>query len=54
MELYFSPMACSLASRIALYEAGAKGTQFIEVDPRPSARLVTRIIWKFIHSGSSR
>jgi len=25
MDLYFSPMACSLASRISLYEAGAKG-----------------------------
>jgi glutathione S-transferase len=34
MELYFSPMACSLASRIALYEADAKGAQFVEVDPK--------------------
>jgi len=34
MELYFSPMACSLASRIALYEADAKDAQFIEVDPK--------------------
>jgi glutathione S-transferase len=34
MELYFSPMACSLASRIALYEAGAKDVQFVEVDPK--------------------
>jgi len=24
MDLYFSPLACSLATRIALYEAGAK------------------------------
>ncbi|MBI5716528.1 MAG: glutathione S-transferase N-terminal domain-containing protein [Burkholderiales bacterium] len=31
MELYFSPMACSLATRIALYEAGA-AARFIEVD----------------------
>ena len=23
MELYFSPLACSMATRIALYEAGA-------------------------------
>lgn len=33
MELYFSPLACSLASRIALYEAGVEAT-FIAVDPR--------------------
>lgn len=32
MDLYFSPMACSLATRIALYEAGADA-RFIEVDP---------------------
>ena len=31
MELYFSPMACSLATRIALYEAGAEAT-FTAVD----------------------
>ena len=34
MELYFSPMACSLASRISLYEAGAKDVQFVEVDSK--------------------
>ena len=34
MELYFSPMACSLASRISLYEAGAEDVQFVEVDPK--------------------
>ncbi len=33
MELFFSPMACSLASRIALYEAGAQA-RFTPVDPR--------------------
>jgi len=33
MVLYFSPMACSLASRIALYEAQAE-VRFIEVDPK--------------------
>jgi glutathione S-transferase len=33
MDLYFSPLACSLASRIALYEAGADA-RFIEVDPK--------------------
>ena len=31
MKLYFSPLACSLATRIALYEAGADAT-FVEVD----------------------
>ena len=33
MDLYFSPLACSMASRIALYEAGA-AANFIEVDPK--------------------
>lgn len=33
MELFFSPMACSLASRIALYEAGAPA-RFTQVDSR--------------------
>ncbi len=33
MQLYFSPLACSLATRIALYEAGADAG-FIEVDPK--------------------
>ena len=33
MDLYFSPLACSLATRIALYEAGAEAG-FIEVDPK--------------------
>lgn len=37
MELYFSPLACSMASRIALYEAGAEAT-FHEVDG-PTKRL---------------
>ncbi len=32
MDLYFSPLACSLATRIALDEAGAVAN-FIEVDP---------------------
>ena len=31
MDLYFSPLAGSLAARIALYEAGADA-RFIEVD----------------------
>ena len=33
MELYFSPLACSLATRIALYEAGA-AADYLEVDPK--------------------
>jgi glutathione S-transferase len=37
MELYYAPLACSLATRIALYEAGAPAA-FIEVDTR--AKLV--------------
>ena len=32
VKLYYSPLACSLASRIALYEAEADAT-FVEVDP---------------------
>jgi glutathione S-transferase len=38
MDLYFSPMACSLASRIALYEAGGEA-RFIEVDPKTKRTL---------------
>ena len=30
MDLYFSPLACSMATRIALYEAGADAT-YLEV-----------------------
>jgi len=33
MELYFSPLACSMATRIALYEADAAAT-YLEVDPK--------------------
>jgi len=33
MDLYFSPLACSLATRISLYEADADAG-FIEVDPK--------------------
>ena len=33
MELYFSPLACSMATRIALYEAGGSAT-YREVDPK--------------------
>ncbi|WP_211472837.1 glutathione binding-like protein [Collimonas humicola] len=33
MKLYFSPLACSLATRIALYEAGAEA-DYIQVDTK--------------------
>ena len=33
MDLYFSPLACSMATRIALYEAGAQAN-YLEVDPK--------------------
>ena len=33
MELYFSPLACSMATRIALYEAGGDA-KFVEVDTK--------------------
>jgi glutathione S-transferase len=33
MQLYFSPMACSMATRISLYEAGADAV-YVEVDPK--------------------
>jgi glutathione S-transferase len=38
MDLYFSPMACSLASRIALYEADGEA-RFIEVDAKTKRTL---------------
>src|SRR3954451_25453744 len=33
MDLYFSPLACSMATRIAFYEAGHEAS-YLEVDPR--------------------
>ena len=38
MEVYFSPLSCSLATRVALYET-QQSASFIEVDP-PTKRLV--------------
>ena len=36
MQLYFAPLACSLAARISLYEVGAPaaGTRYLQVDTR--------------------
>src|SRR5215216_2036229 len=33
MDFYFSPLACSMATRIALYEAGANAN-YLEVDSK--------------------
>src|SRR6266403_5008338 len=33
MDLYFSPLACSMATRIAFYEAGYQAN-YLEVDPQ--------------------
>jgi glutathione S-transferase len=38
MQLYFSPLACSMATRIALYEAGASAS-FCEIDPKTKLTL---------------
>ena len=40
MELFFSPLACSMSSRIAFAEAGAEVT-LIEVDPHTKRVLAT-------------
>ena len=39
MKLYFSPLACSLATRISLYEANAEDALFAEVDPKTKQTL---------------
>jgi glutathione S-transferase len=33
MDLYFSPLSCSMATRISLYETG-DSANFLEVDPK--------------------
>jgi glutathione S-transferase len=38
MDIYFSPLACSMSARIAIYEAGA-AANFIEVDPKTKLTL---------------
>lgn len=47
MKLYFSPLACSLATRIALYEAGADAS-FEEVDSK-TKKTETGIDFRTIH-----
>ena len=47
MKLYFSPLACTLASRIAVYEAGADVT-FVEVDGK-TKRTDTGLDYRAIH-----
>ena len=39
MDLYFSPMACSMATRIAAYEAGAE-IRFLKVDTKARPKMV--------------
>jgi glutathione S-transferase len=48
VELYFSPMACSMATRIAIYEAGASAS-FVEVDPRTKRTLAGGDDFRAIH-----
>ncbi|HEY4374944.1 MAG TPA: glutathione binding-like protein [Burkholderiales bacterium] len=50
MNLYFSPMACSLATRIALYEAGA-AAQFTCVDTRSKRTLDGSDYWSVAPMG---
>ena len=38
MDIFFSPLACSMSSRIALYEASGQA-RFIEVDPKTKRTL---------------
>lgn len=45
MELFFSPMACSLASRTVLYEAGADA-RFTQVDGKAKRTLDGRDYWQ--------
>lgn len=45
MELFFSPMACSLASRTVLYEVGADAS-FTQVDSKAKRTLDGRDYWQ--------
>jgi glutathione S-transferase len=48
MKLYFSPLACSLASRIACYEGGADVT-FIEIDP-PTKKTLDGVDYRSVNA----
>ncbi|MFY9971208.1 MAG: glutathione binding-like protein [Roseiarcus sp.] len=48
MELFFSPLACSMAARIAFAEASAE-VKLIEVDPRTKRVLATGETYLAIH-----
>ena len=50
MDLYFSPLACSLASRISLYEAGAEAG-FIEVDSKAKRTSDGKDYWQIYPLG---
>ena len=39
MDLYFSPLACSMATRIAFYEAG-QSANYLRVDTKASPKRV--------------
>ena len=48
MKLYFSPLSCSLATRIALYEANADAS-FVEVDPKTKKTLDDERDFRTVH-----
>jgi glutathione S-transferase len=48
MTIYFSPLACSLASRIAVYEAGAEA-RFLQVDTK-TQRTEDGVDYRTIHA----
>jgi len=50
MKLYLSPLACSLATRIALYEASADDVVFVEVDPDTKKTLPAGLDYTRVHA----
>jgi glutathione S-transferase len=51
LNLYFSPMACSLATRIALYEAGAADATYTNVDTKAKRTLDGDDYWQVAPMG---